>query len=268
MRRRLRRVEERSPILVYQMGKVGSRTVVETLEGMALERPVIHLHTLDPARLERSIARRASARSTPEHLLCARILAPKLAAGPFPCRIVTLTRDPVDRAISFAFQNLAAKAPGISKAAPDLAEMARAVTRMLRTAPGHADPSCWFDRELKGIFGVDVFREPYDAASGFTLLEGTVPVLVIRMEDLDRALAPALGRLLDLDPTRITTVRANVGATKAYSHGLRALKSSYRLPPDLAARVLGTRYVRHFYPEETSAMRHRWTESGRTSERP
>ena len=41
----LRGIEHRNPILVYQMGKVGSSTVVQVLESLRLPSPVLHLHT-------------------------------------------------------------------------------------------------------------------------------------------------------------------------------------------------------------------------------
>ncbi|ARA94416.1 hypothetical protein AWN76_015485 [Rhodothermaceae bacterium RA] len=56
-------VERRSPILVYQMGKVGSSTVTRTLAMLGLSEPVLHLHTLNPETLRRAVERqRASVR--------------------------------------------------------------------------------------------------------------------------------------------------------------------------------------------------------------
>ncbi len=51
--RRLQGVKQREPILVYQMGKVGSSTVVQTLEALGLPNPVLHVHTLDTVHLQR-----------------------------------------------------------------------------------------------------------------------------------------------------------------------------------------------------------------------
>ena len=48
------------PIIIYQMGKVGSRTVVETLRNTDINRPVFHLHNLSKNGLASSKAKSVS----------------------------------------------------------------------------------------------------------------------------------------------------------------------------------------------------------------
>jgi hypothetical protein len=257
-------VERRNPILVYQMGKVGSSTVVRTLERLDLDAPVLHVHTLDPDHLQLAVRKeRASTRShLPEHLIASSILVDRLEKRNFPCRVITLTREPVGRAISFAFEDWKKKAPEAKKSGGSLdgRAMSEAVTQLLRPGSGHANPGQWFERELHNCLGIDVFAEPYDIERGFSLVRnGPVTALIIRVEDLDRALTQGLAALLEMEISRRAIQRANTGRKKWYADALHSVKTSYRLPAGLAEFIFGTRYVNHFYGGELDRLRARWT---------
>lgn len=262
----LRNVEYQRPILVYQMGKVGSSTVVRTLEQMNLNEPILQVHTLDSEHLEQAIAKQRASSSSylPEHLIVSSILVRTLAKGPFPCRIITLTREPVSRAISFAFQDWQKKAPEARSPNGGLKveRMKETVDALLRSGGGHADPTRWFDRELKGVWGIDVFSIPYDWKQGYAILKGgEVSALVMRLEDLNRSLPSALAELLDVDPGQVTLARANEGDNKWYAESLRTVKETYQVSPALAQSIFDTRYFLHFYGGDREQARRRWTDT-------
>ena len=150
---RLRGIERRNPILVYQMGKVGSSTIVSTLERAGVTEPVLHVHTLVPEEIKIAVNRQRNSQVPflHEHLIVSSIVGKKLGASRFPCRIVTLTREPVARVISFVFEDLKKQAPEARRedGSIDVSAVTRATERVL-SAPdnGNADPSLWFDREL------------------------------------------------------------------------------------------------------------------------
>lgn len=260
---RLRNVERQCPILVYQMGKVGSSTVVHTLDQLNRPEPVLQIHTLNPDHLQRAIAKQRGAATShlPEHLIASSILVRKLSRGIFPCRIITLTREPVARVISFAFQDWQKKAPEARSSDGNLNvdRMIDAVNALLQEHRGHADPTHWFERELNAVFDVDVFAEPYDRKQGYTILrEGNVSVLVIRLEDLNRSLPSALAAFLDINPEQVVLKRANEGGEKWYFESLRAVKNTYQIPPGVARSIFNTQYFQHFYHTDRDRARKRW----------
>ena len=260
----LRHVEEQEPIIVFQMGKVGSSTVLETLHGLDLPNPVLHVHTLAPDHLAHAVRRQ---RQSPrpflhEHLIVSALLVAKRQHKRFPCRLITLTREPISRAISFVFEDAVKQMPEarLPDGSYDLEHVQTVVQELLATKNGVADPTEWFDRELKGQFGVDVFAQPFDAERGFAILEGTdCSVLLLRMEDLNRVLPEALGTFLGMDTDTIQIQQANVGKHKDYASDLSAVKQQLLLPEELLDKVLATRYVDHFYPEERLRLRARWS---------
>jgi len=262
----LRRVRKQNPILVYQMGKVGSRTVVEALRSLSLDAPVIHLHTLNPEALARAIRKERHSPSPhlPRHLVASQMLIQKMREGGFPCRVITLTREPIGRAVSFAFEDWRKKAPDALSDGGELdtSQMATAVVEMLSDENGHSNPGLWFESELKECLGIDVFSTPYQFDQGFTILpDNDTPALVIRLEDLDRSLRPALASFLNVPSNAIKMHQTNVGSEKWYAESLRQVKQSFTLPELLVQRILGTKYVDHFYPAEKNRLYQRWNEA-------
>ena len=158
VRNGLKGIEGRNPVLVYQMGKVGSSTVTQALARIEGLGPVIQLHTLSESGVARAIAKtRASGRRRLDrHLLVSKALSKR---APFPCRIITMTREPIARAISLVFQDRQRRMPEAIRSDgtvdPLLAE--RAVSGLLASGVGLADPTGWFDNELRDVFGIDVF---------------------------------------------------------------------------------------------------------------
>lgn len=259
----LRRIEEQEPVIVFQMGKVGSSTVVETLHRMDLSQPVLHVHTLAPDHLAHAVARqRQSGRPyLHEHLIVSARLLAKRQRGRLPCRLITLTREPISRAISFVFEDAIKQMPGARRpdGSYDIDRVQAVVQDLLATQNGVADPTQWFDRELNRGFGVDVFAQPFDTDRGFMIFEGTdCSVLLIRMEDLNRVLPDALGTFLGLDAAGIEMWKANVGGHKNYAKDLEAVKNRLALPDELLDQVLTTRYATHFYREEAARIRACW----------
>lgn len=256
-------IEKRNPILVYQMGKVGSSTVVHTLRAAGLSRQVVHVHTLNADHLRRAVEKqRQSIRPTlPEHLIVSSVLVPGIQRGWRPRKVITLTRDPIARAVSFVFEDWYKKAPHARTAdgGLDPDAMFQAVLRLLEAERGHADPTRWFEREIDVVLGVDVFSVPYDHERGYTIVSnGVTEVLVMRMEDLNRAFEPAIEAFLPFGSQQISMKRANVGAGKWYAEAMREVRQTLELGSESIDRILDTRYARHFYGPDLDRIRARW----------
>lgn len=260
---KLRGIEHQFPILVYQMGKVGSSTVVNTLHGLGLSIPILHVHTLNPDHLKHAIRRQRMSQRPylHEHLIISGILIKKLQRAPFRCRIITLTREPVVRAISFIFEDHVKQ---IQKSESDIlpADAQLALDNLLSAENGVSDPTRWFDRELKFIFGVDVFSIAYDYERGFSLLHGAdVNTLIIRVEDLDRSLGLALGHFFGIDGSEILIKKSNESTKKSYAHVIQFIKQTYYISPATAEYIFNTKYFKHFYALDEDKISSRWLRS-------
>jgi hypothetical protein len=252
-------------VLVYQMAKVGSTSVVRALRGSRPRPRVFHVHTLTAggvAAMEH-FYRHAGVPALPAagHLLVSRYLRVQLARGLAPGRwkVVTMVRDPIARNLSLIFQLGRRLIPDF-EAHCDAGRLdpVEIVERFARRYPAQVDCLRWFQDELATVFGVNPFAHSFDHAAGFQAYRGpTVDVLLIRTEDLDRCGEVALRGFLGLGGFRRR--RANVGLHRSNGRRYAELLARLRLPADYVDRVYDDARVRHFYTaDELNRFRTRW----------
>jgi hypothetical protein len=261
------------PILVYQMGKVASTTVFDTLEQLGLANPVYQIHFLTPGGIERGRAfyRSINASTLPEHIVVGMALAWKLRRTPGArCKVITLVRDPIARDISGFFQHAETSHRTLTYehgqvALRHTAEFRQELERFFEAYDETTDFACtWFDSELKTVFGIDVYRHPFPHESGYTIIRGnSATVLVLRAENLNQCLATALREFLELpEAVRIPVRRANTVEDRRVADAYRRVSESLRLNRGTCERVYASRHCRHFYSDrEIQGFIARWTGS-------
>jgi hypothetical protein len=272
-------LESPSRILVYQMGKVGSQTISRTLEQNGLGKSVIHTHTLSK-HLDDEIAAwqriRNGATPLPTALQTSIVLRNDLSRGE-PYRVVTGVRDPIAREISAAFENpfeyglmefenvpdRLRTYPGQMPAVRSLIDgdvALHVLTEKLKRQDTYDYALNWFDREIKGILGVDVFQYPFDTEAGWAIIEGDeCEILIACVERLNELIPTVVsdfvGAASKLDP-HPTNIRVRTTGADAYRHVLRNI----HVDRETCDYIYSTRFVRHFYDDSTiQAWTRRWT---------
>jgi hypothetical protein len=282
-RAHLARSFRRQPLLVHQMGKVGSSTVAASLNaapGVTARHSVYHVHFLTPGRLAREerLYRDAAVRARgrlpgrrfhPHYVWTGQFLAERLATDSRRWTIVTLVREPLSRRVSSFFENLESllgydypsrlRTQGMDRVLAELHQLF--LERYLDEPPGQeidADPHTWFQEELEGVFGVDVYGSSFSPEQGYQIYEAPrARVLLLRLEDLDRTLGPGLRELLGVD---VPLVRANVAENKGYAELYSHFVDSLELSTAQVERTYASRYCRHFYaPGEIERFRRKWS---------
>lgn len=241
----------RHPLLVYQMGKVGSATVVAALEAAGLE--PLHLHFLGRQAAAARRSYRDRGLPLPYHFHLERALGMRLRWTRERVRIVTLVRDPIARQISSAYQTRerddypTADAPGMRKRLEDELSAPDALDYCYR----------WFDDEIAEVFGVDVLAQPFDRHAGFSICRGErAEVLVLKLERLD-ALWPVLESFVGCE---VAPARANVRSRQSGGETYVPVRDALRLPRARLAELYDHRWVRHFYREdEVAGFVERWS---------
>jgi hypothetical protein len=243
-----------APVLIFQMGKVGSKsvqTLLESLQGLTVH----HLHHLHPSTIDavRESCRRAG-KPVPPHLRNSELVRARFIDPRRPVRVITMVREPVARNVSAYFQNLDLFHGAEPPAAADLDLVVR---RFLEQYP-HDVPLTWFDLQMGPALDLDVYQTPFPHEAGWTVLEHEwARVLVLRCEEDDQRKAEAIGRFLGMEGLRLRP--ENVGAAKAYGDLYQRVRRVLRLPADLIDRMYQSRYARHFYaPAEIEGFRSRW----------
>lgn len=154
-----RNIVKKNPIIVYQMGKVGSSTVLRYLQSSPINRPVLHCHTLVRTNWSRAVDRSLSiSKEIPKHLHVSNHLIKARDHRDFKADYITIVREPVARAISFVFEDWKKQAPdALNQGRLDPVIMQTRIKELLATNEVVANPSLWFKDEIETSLGIDVF---------------------------------------------------------------------------------------------------------------
>jgi hypothetical protein len=252
-----------TPILIYQMGKVGSSSVYRTLLKTKFRSSVFHVHFLSDdlfAHEQEHISNgiRAGARYSTEHALRRYIIASNKPR----VKIITLVRDPVAVLVSDVFQNphLFPNLISRDKARFRARNLSRAIESEVLTERACDYVNGWFDRELKNVFGVDVYSCSFDKHRGFQIYPSpSAPTLLIRLEDLTPAGPNALSVFLG-STFPICLEKANERSGTLERSRYVAIKTA-KIDREVLERVYSGKLAQHFYTDEQiHAFVQRWSQ--------
>lgn len=245
----------KTPVLVYQMGKVGSQSVAASLSEQFPEAAVFHFHYLDPETLVFTRRKaRFSGRAYPgddcwislfvkEHLLD--------RSGRGPLRVITLTRDPVARNLSGFFQSLNYWAPDLYaslEAAADLKDLYPSLRERFLKEYHHDWALDWFENELGRQLGLDVFQDPFPVDQGYQIIrEEKFELLIIRLEDLTNVFQQAVSEFCNREDLEFQLQSRNQAREKTYSGVYRVFLNQVTLPEDYLNQMYDSPYASHFY---------------------
>lgn len=266
-----RQLRGKQPLLIYQMGKVGSTTLLDTLRPLLPQSQIYHVHVLSDVGIHQEDQNYYGGKPTffskshlpaSKHLFESKFLRKQMVRGMTGIKIITLSRDPVGREISAFFQENLPDA-GFRQRLSDPARVTGVVENFWQgNAFGFA--LNWFDQELKTVFGFDVYAQPFPHRQGYGIYKhnGT-EILVIKLEALNSCFHPALKAFLGIDVP--TLKQSNVTKGKGYPDLHAAFLKALTFSPEFLDEVYNGKYTTHFYTEtERQTFRARW-ESTSTS---
>lgn len=235
------------PVLIYQMGKVGSSSVREMLERAGVRN--IHVHLISrSARIREAAFRRKMEDGVPPHIYKGGIVDWWLHNTAKQVRVITLVRDPVASHISGEFE--LAHVTGFPAG-----NVQRSVDRLVRDLEGGAldEPFGWFESEFSPTVELDFFAHPFDREAGWTRI--TTPrfdILALTLERLDALSTTVLSEFVgtDLQP-QVARQRTD----DVYGEVKRRVK----LSAATLDRIYEHRRVQHFYSAaRREQFRARW----------
>lgn len=268
---------DKGPVLVLQMGKVGSRSVEAGLAARVKDRPVYHSHFLSPDRVaETEKARRMYFRGVKHRYLTRQWLSQFILKtyqshrDDRTWKLITLTREPVGRNISAFFENLyivPQEQEGAFEISSDVYHLEPMIvsvddtsqlTQLFYERAKHDSPLHFFDKEIRDIFGIDVIKSGFPVDKGYEIYRSErAELLVLRLEDLTRCAGVALKEFLDLDDFEL--INRNIASKKHYASLYSAFQKSINIKEDYVHTLLDSDYTRTFYSEhEIRDAKGRW----------
>lgn len=274
--RKKEKLSELPPVLIYQMGKVGSTTVELALKESDLKREIYHFHTLDPSIVSAHIDERRRFLDTDREWSLRRAwLSEYISEQTIENQtkrkwdVITLVRDPVSRNVGTFFQHLDVCNDSESSwsvrsieydfeiefSREDLTPLVDLFFERCR----HDNALIFFEREFERLFGLDVYAEPFPKNRGFnTYSSEKLRLLLLRLEDLNQSGPSAVGDFLGV--ASIGLSNKNGASQKQYAQLYDAFKKNAILPTAYLDKMYTSRMARHFYTdEELDAFRGRWS---------
>jgi glycosyltransferase involved in cell wall biosynthesis len=266
---------EHPPILIYQMSKVGSKTVYYSLKEHPVPNLLFHVHQLTYdyiytflENIEQRI-KRISSQEADSGIKISRIVYNKNLremlnhdlelrrkfdkySKDFNWKIITLVRDPIARMFSDFYFSIQTKHPEATDIHGDIIleksiDIFKNILKRFDEARDWA--SRWFDVEFKKVLGVDVYDYPFDHERGYRIIKpGNIEILIIKMEELDHCFFSAMSDFLGIK--KIKLLRKNISAEKGYADVYKKAKKSIRIEKAVCEKIYATKYARHFCSEE------------------
>lgn len=254
------------PIMIYQMAKVGSRSVLFSLE-LSYRRhrlPNVHIHhvhnlvDLDAHEERSKITGNAEEFQVIQQYK--KLRQDYDQAQDQHWNVISLVREPVARNAGAFFHKIDQCIPDWKKRwAEGTLSMDEVVQLFINANEIHHTSNEWFDVEFKSVLGIDVYAVPFQREIGYQFYANKprVDLLLIRLEDLDRVADSVMEKFLGLRDFKLYP--SNIGDEKDYAEIYRTFKAT-PLPLSYVEKTYQAEFARHFYTdEELKAFTRKWT---------
>lgn len=208
-------------ILIYQPGKVGSRSLYWSLKDYG--KYVLHSHVLSGTEQEGDTLQK--------------LLEQKSA------KVISLVREPLARRISEMWQNI----PSVNRysAEVDFAE----IEQFYFQEGFECHEFKWFHRELESVLGINVYDYPFDKEKGYTVIrKNNIELLLMQVEKLN-TLEAVVGNFIGIQDFRLQN--KNISKEKRYRFAYQAYLETFTMPDKRLKQIYYENpYMNFFYTEE------------------
>jgi hypothetical protein len=242
------------PILVYQMGKVGSSSVTESLKHYDFHF-VFQVHWMYPKNIASICREYLEKNRVPPDESLGEMFYQTIIRFKKKTKIITLVREPISRNMSAFFQNFKRfVGKDYGKANLILEKLTDTFINEYR----HTVPLTWFDQEMKLTLGIDIFEYPFPKREGHLIIKkGNFELLVLKLETSDLVKEKIIADFLNIPDFHL--VNTNVGKNKEYAQTYAEFIRSIKLPEGYIDIMCNSEYTQHFYTaEEIEKVRLQW----------
>ena len=266
-RTRLKFLLDKNPILIYQMGKVGSSSVHHSIKKQIPERSIYHFHSIHKDAIDGHNANNKKFIKAGEFgkvftgIPFVEEMNKRITKGSDFFDIITLVREPISRNLSFYFQNAHRLTPDFKEKCIDgTLDIKQMVENFHKKKHIHTRGLIWLDREIEGVLGINVYDSSFPKEKGYKIYEGkNARLLLMRMEDLS-TMASVIGSFLGKDDFYLEN--NNEATQKYYSEAYKQFKKQIRFSEEYIENLYSHRFCTHFYtPEELQLSKERWLAS-------
>jgi hypothetical protein len=236
-----RQLEAAPPVLIFQMGRVGSVSLRDSLTPIW---PSLTVHTHN---VRRDIARNKPGLS---------FIYNKVIRRGRPLFVISPVREPIAHLVYTFFKGFE-RYTGLeySNSRFSIEEL----TRIFLEKTEHDRPLAWYDRYFKRTLGIDVYDHEF-SSRGFQIIHhNNTRVLLMRSELPDRVKESAMREFLGL--TAFSLSNKNVSWQKPYAETYRKFLDEFIAPDWYIQQMYESRFFKHFYGEAfKNGLIEKWTQ--------
>jgi hypothetical protein len=268
-------LQQQQPIIVYQMGRVGSTTIFQSLKkafsALKLKQPIYHTHFLTPEGIAFFEEIQKSTYGSWEQIPLARkryilqsyFLSKQLTNNRAPkkkYKIITLVREPIATNISGFFHNCDLWLNDLQNYQNNSQSYLDKIRERFYQEYPHNVPLTWFDRELKSILDLDVFASEFPKKEGYKIYEGEFfQLLLLKLESLNFCAKQAFKKFLGLED--FILIKSHTANEKKYSNIYGDFMNSMSISEEYLDKMYNSKYTQHFYsPEEIETFKEKWSQ--------
>lgn len=244
-----------TPILIYQMGKVGSTTILNSLKEADLPNPIAQVHRISD-HIGRIRKYEIKKRKFPPayHIDLGLAINQRFKQlnnqKPF-FKVISLVRDPIAFEVSKFFQNPHFYPPHLRNNSGDIdtKKASDFLNDFLLKDNAFIYVFNWFDQEIKSVFELDVFAFPFDKDQGWTILRGNnIELLLIRLENLSKIDNNVLTNFVN-SSQQVELINSNVRNQKTKNNHYDIVKDNIKLDRKVCEKIYSHKFAKHFYKE-------------------
>ncbi|MDY6905430.1 MAG: putative capsular polysaccharide synthesis family protein [Thermodesulfobacteriota bacterium] len=225
----IRKLRKGDPLIVFQMGKVGSKSIYNSLKKSAIK-SIFHTHYLNYNHQYAFIRR----------------LYELVVNQKKPTRIISLTREPFSRNVSAFFETLPRYA--ISNThhvnTDDLANI-------FFHKFYHDEPLLWFDTQLKRVTGFDVYQHQLIDNQYIAGSSRNFKILVLKSELSNSLKEEIISNFLNI---KFKIRNANLTKDKQISTTYTDFKKRIAYDENFVSAIIKSRYFDHFYGSDQNEI--------------
>jgi len=243
-------------VFIYQMGKVGSTTLENSLPN------AVHLHAFYsknhtcPVRLFglRKLSLAHAFYTIEQELLwwyIRRVFKRRRQQGKVT-KIITLVREPLSRNQSMFFHDLDAYLYMAHTnclntrvaAIPTRCQTTRLLSDVFTQEFNHEYAANWFDKEFLPMTGINIYQYDFDKERGVSRIqEKGIDILCLNCEKIqenEKLLSDFVGNTIEVSST-------NKAEDKWYGDLYKQFKADYALPEGVYKKIYTSRFYQHFF---------------------
>jgi len=250
-----------TPILVYCIGKVGSKTIVNSLYRTKNNpHSVYQVHNISKNYLEnsKSLLKDKGSKYVNEAITFNENISRFFFdnQNKMNWKIITVTRDPVAYSLSSFFEYLDLRI--LKNTLPELFDGEKPVAsfnkfneifqrKFILNNVFYLEK--WFKETFKEFFYINLFEYKFYHENLYQILKKkNIEILIFRLKDLDKIFRQAIKDFLQIDNAVIS--KKNIGEKKYYGRLYKFVKSHVKFDPELLDKIYKSEYCRHFYSED------------------